>query len=180
MIGIRAVLYQFSLIPGEAPLRLALLPDMQSMYGRREFSPLPSGEGLGVRVGLRLMLKPWFYGTLRAPQAGWMVAAVPVTAEESLHSTGHNAGEHPGRRKLPDRATETYCPFRARVKRWCKRPPARAAMPAARQPPLGARPNRDEGGSFGCQPGAARPRRVPGRLHEARGDLRPREMTIQG
>jgi len=31
-----------------------------------------------------------------------------------------------------------------RVKWWCKRPPAQAAMLAAGQPPSGARPNRDE------------------------------------
>ena len=30
-----------------------------------------------------------------------------------------------------------------RVKRWCKRPPAQAEMSAARQPPSGARPSRD-------------------------------------
>jgi len=35
-------------------------------------------------------------------------------------------------------------PSGVRVKWWCKRPPAQAVMPAAGQPPSGARPNRDE------------------------------------
>jgi len=33
---------------------------------------------------------------------------------------------------------------RVRVKRWCKRPPARVATSVARQPPSGARPSRNE------------------------------------
>jgi len=41
----------------------------------------------------------------------------------------------------PQKQTATQV---ARVKRWCKRPPASAAMQAARQPPPGARPSRDE------------------------------------
>src|SRR5512140_1948564 len=35
--------------------------------------------------------------------------------------------------------------FPVMVKRWCKRPPAFTAMWAARQPPSGARSNRDDG-----------------------------------
>ena len=35
-------------------------------------------------------------------------------------------------------------PSGVRVKWWCKRPPAQAVMPAAGQPPSGARPNRNE------------------------------------
>jgi hypothetical protein len=39
----------------------------------------------------------------------------------------------------------TWCfDSRVRVKRWCKRPPAPAAMSAARQPPPGARPSRSD------------------------------------
>ena len=34
--------------------------------------------------------------------------------EESLHSTGHGAGEYPGRGNLPERATETYRPVRGK------------------------------------------------------------------
>ena len=84
---------------------------------------------------------------------------------------------------LPDRATETYSQselfaLRANnstvmVKRWCKRPPARVAIRAARQPPSGARPSRDDEAA----------RLVPGRLLELRGDAQPREMvagTSQG
>ena len=45
-------------------------------------------------------------------------------------------------------------PFSARVKRWCKRPPALAAMRAARQHPPGARPSRnDEGCELGVRNG---------------------------
>ena len=36
---------------------------------------------------------------------------------------------------------KTAC--KVRVKRWCKRPPAQSEMAAARQPPSGARPSRD-------------------------------------
>jgi len=63
------------------------------------------------------------------------------------------------------------------VKRWCKRPPALAAMRAARQPPLGARPSRDEA-AFGRRE-TARLRSVPGRLPERHGDAPPREMIAQ-
>ncbi len=87
--------------------------------------------------------------------------------EESPHSAGHDAGEIPGGGNLSDRATETNCrapplyPPRqgmgrgrraARVKRWCKRPPARVATSAARQPPSGARPSRDEALTGGRRP----------------------------
>ena len=96
-------------------------------------------------------------------------SALRRRVEESPHSTEHGAGETPGRGNLPDRATETDSPLdcrfgiddcglvrqskienlqskigRVMVKRRCKRPPASAAMRAARQPPPGARPNRDE------------------------------------
>jgi len=53
--------------------------------------------------------------------------------EESPHSAEHGAGEIPGRGNLPDRATETDSRRKAvMVKRRCKRPPAPAAMQAAR------------------------------------------------
>jgi len=53
--------------------------------------------------------------------------------EESPHSTEHDPGETPGRGNLPDRATETDSRRKAvMVKRRCKRPPASAAMRAAR------------------------------------------------
>ncbi len=40
------------------------------------------------------------------PQADWAVAVAPDVIEESPYSTGHDAGEIPGRSDLSDRATE--------------------------------------------------------------------------
>jgi hypothetical protein len=80
--------------------------------------------------------------------SGWLDGrglALRRWIEESPHSSGHCAGEIPGRGNLPDRATETDSRCKAvMVKRWCKRLPAPAAMLVARQPPQGARPNRDK------------------------------------
>lgn len=56
----------------------------------------------------------------------------------------------------------------ARVKRWCKRPPASPAMAAAMQTPPGARPSRDP---------VAR-QMVPGRPLERFGNGPPRWMTV--
>ncbi len=56
----------------------------------------------------------------------------------------------------------------ARVKRWCKRPPASPATAAAMQTPPGARPSRDP---------VAR-RMVPGRPLERFGNGPPRWMTV--
>jgi hypothetical protein len=86
--------------------------------------------------------------------------------EESPHSTGHGAGETPGRGNLPEQGHRNKPPLpcaEVTVKRWCKRPPASAAMRAARQPPPGARPSRDERLPASLS--------VPGRL--------PREMIAQ-
>lgn len=49
----------------------------------------------------------------------------------------------PGCRTGPQKQTARAAVL-VMVKRWCKRPPAQAAMPAARQPPPGARPSRVE------------------------------------
>lgn len=59
-------------------------------------------------------------------------------------------------------------PATARVKRWCKRPPASAAMSAARQTPPGARPSRCSGVT----------RSAPGRLHDGWSNSAAREMII--
>ncbi len=102
--------------------------------------------------------------------------------EESPHSTGQDAGETPGAGQPagsgPQKHTAKHwmaaacCihPVEARVKWWCKRPPVRAAMPAAGQPPSGARPSRDE------QRPAALESRV-GCTELAR-DGQPRQMII--
>jgi hypothetical protein len=52
---------------------------------------------------------------------------------------GEPQGEVIGRATERNRSREGV-----RVKRWCKRPPASAAMQAARQPPSGARSSRDK------------------------------------
>ena len=79
--------------------------------------------------------------------AGWATAdgesrPRKVRAPQSTTPGNTRAG------RPAERATENDClppDGRAvRVKRWCKRPPAPAAMPAARQPPSGARPSRSE------------------------------------
>jgi len=67
---------------------------------------------------------------------------------------------------LPDRATEINRLIEVRVKRWCKRPPARVVTFAAGQPP-----SRDDV--------TARHTRVSGRLHEVHGNVRPRQMIAQ-
>ena len=63
----------------------------------------------------------------------------------------------------------------ARVKRWCKRPPAVQVTGPARQTPSGARPSKGSAAGSrtasritGCSPGA------PGRSHEAPSNRRPR------
>jgi hypothetical protein len=107
--------------------------------------------------------------------------------EESPHSIEHGAGEIPGwgnptvgqpagsghRNKPP----MGCCAVQVRVKRWCKRPPASAVMWAARQPPPGARPSRDDAHLRVGRRWLAS--QVPGRPLEPYGDVRPREMIAQ-
>jgi len=67
-----------------------------------------------------------------------------VRTPESTMPDNVRGGEFPYLGKnLPDRATEIYRLHEVRVKRWCKRLPARVVTSAARQPPSGARPSRD-------------------------------------
>ena len=124
---------------------------------------------------------------------GWGVRILPT-----LPYTGYRSTSIPAT-GLPVYRIPVYpSPDPARVKRWCKRPPASGVTRAARQPPPGARPSRGDvgatlavaphpGNPCGCpssgQPlrlplhGAARPVRAPGGPHEAAGNRRPREMT---
>jgi len=68
-------------------------------------------------------------------------------------------------------ATELSGPV-ARVKGWCKRPPASAAMSTARQPPSGARPNRGESQWVSTQwVRADSARQASGRLLEPHGNV---------
>ena len=64
-----------------------------------------------------------------------------VRAPEST-MPGNPRGGVTCRNRATEKRSAALCA--ARVKRWCKRPPAPAAMSAARQPPSGARPNRGE------------------------------------
>lgn len=86
-------------------------------------------------------------------------------------------------RNGPQRTTAARYWLAVRVKRWCKRPPAQAAMAAARQPPPGARPSREKyvealfkrRTSEGCS--SSNPVRriiIPGRLLELCGDAQTR------
>ena len=147
------------------------------MVGNERFGPVAGHCGCsgGVRFPFRAVPTPWRLSWIplfdnSGSECGSRAFRRPrkVRAPQGRVPANGRASRGDGKCNREETADGRREMAQARVKRRCKRPPRSWRQRAARQTPPGARPNMGRG--------AARAVGVPGRLLEAAGNRRRREM----